>query len=299
MSKVEQNPDPVSRNSKNKFLRFLTKIKKKISLKDKSSFEESVSQLVKAYGDSKAVHTEEKAILENMVTFGDLEVREVMIPRTDIIAVPSDIKLVALKKIFVEEGHSRVPVYNDSIDEIQGFIHVKDLFEIIVKGKKLNIKNIIRELIYAPRSMKIPDLLTKMKQSAIHIAIVLDEYGGTDGLVTIEDIVEKLVGEIKDEYDENEIVGIIECEDGYKIDAKVKLDVLEKYLPKIKIDLDEKEFDTIGGLILTLLGRIPKKGERIHHPNGYDMEVADSNSRMIKSVKIRKLVGHNLEVQKD
>src|SRR5262249_27916884 len=143
---------------------------------------------INEHKEDSAVHKEEKVILQNIITFGDREVSDVMVPRTDIIAAPISISYDELKKFFMKNNHTRIPVYKGSIDEIAGFIHLKDLFKFMATRKKFDLQSLLREVIYAPRTMKLADMLTKMKQSSVHIAIILDEHGGTDGLLTIEDI---------------------------------------------------------------------------------------------------------------
>jgi CBS domain containing-hemolysin-like protein len=253
------------------------------------TFEESVSDLINEHKEDTSVHTEEKVILQNIITFGDREVSDVMVPRTNIIAVPSTISANELKETFMENAHSRIPIYKHSIDEIIGFIHLKDLFKALGSKKKFNLSEIIRELIYVPRTMKVTDMLTKMKQCAVHIAIVLDEYGGTDGLVTIEDIVEEVIGEINDEYDENEnedtlVIG----DDGTLIvDAKTKIEVIYDKIG-LKFSEIDPEYDTVGGFVITFLERIPLIGERISHPSGLVIEILDADNRKVKLLKVYK-----------
>lgn len=282
MSSNSETPT-VPKKGKNGIFSFLGKIFKG----KQSSFEESVSELIKEHHGDTSVHNEEKVILQNIVTFGDREVKDVMVPRTDIIAVPDDIKIEELKKRFIDVGHSRIPVYKESIDEIQGFIHLKDFFKILISKKKFDIKEIIRSMLFVPGTMKVTDLLSKMKESNNHIAIVLDEYGGTDGLVTIEDIVEEVVGEIHDEYEEtNQMANFISTDqDGFIVDAKAKIEAVES---RIGINFGEKsgEYDTIGGLVITCFGRIPNVGEKYSHPKGVEIEVLDADNRKVKMLKL-------------
>jgi magnesium and cobalt transporter len=260
--------------------------KKSLRIKQ-SSFEESVTELIREHNFDSSLHYEEKNILQNILSFGDLDASDVMIPRTDIAAVPLDIKLDNLKNTFTTLGHTRLPVYKNSIDEIIGFIHVKDVFKCLVQNKKPNLKSLTRELIFVPRSIKITDLLAKMKQSTVHIAIVLDEHGGTDGLVTIEDIIEEVFGEITDEYDQDKSSSYITFDgEFFTIDARAKIEDVEKELGLMLTD-EEGEYDTFGGMIISFLGHIPQKGEIIVHPSGLEVEITDADHRKVKITKVK------------
>ncbi len=273
--------------SRPKFISQLKELFRRSLRIKQSSFEESVSELIREHNFDNSLHYEEKNILQNILSFGDLDASDVMIPRTDISAVPLDIKLAELKTIFTTLGHTRLPIYKNSIDEIIGFIHVKDIFKSIVQNKKPHIKTLIRELIFVPRSIKVTDLLAKMKQSKVHIAIVLDEHGGTDGLVTIEDIIEEVFGEITDEYDQDKSESYINF-DGeiFSIDARARIEDVEKELG-IMLSDEETEYDTFGGMIISFLGHIPQKGEIIMHPSGLEIEVTDADHRKIKTTKVK------------
>lgn len=268
------------------FLNQLNSLIKKILRVKNSSFEESVSELIKEHNFDSTVHNEEKTILRNILTFGDLEAKDVMLPRSEIKAVPVDIKLADLKSTFTKCGHSRLPVYKESLDEILGFVHVKDVFKLITTNKKLDLKTLCRELILVPKSIKITDLLTRMKQSRVHIAVVLDEHGGTDGLVTIEDIIEEIFGEIVDEYDETISTHIKYDGENFIIDPKVKIEEIEEEL-NILIEDENSEYDTLAGLIMSYLGRIPRIGEKFTHPSGIEIEILDATERKIKNVKVK------------
>lgn len=284
---MDPDPGQSKNHKKDRLLEKASKFLKKIcGIKSYSSFEESVSELIREHDEDSSVHEEEKVILQNIITFGELEGGDIMLPRTDIIAVPSNIKLEELKQVFLKHGHSRIPVYSESIDHIIGFVHLKDFFRNIVSKDRYNLSDITRELIFVPGTIKVTDLLTRMKNSSVHLAIVLDEYGGTDGLLTIEDIVEEVLGEIRDEYDDEEPDSFIKHEeDGVVIDAKAKVSEVNEAL-KINFPEDDAEFDTLGGFIITYLGRIPQKGEKFSHPLGLTLEITDADKRKIKLIKI-------------
>ncbi len=221
----------------------------------------------------------------------DIRVDDVAIPRADIIAAPNDLKLEGLLKVFKESGHSRLPVYNDALDNPQGLLHLKDLalkYGFNGKVTRFSIKHMLRPLLFVPPSMTIDILLQKMQSDRIHMALVIDEYGGVDGLVTIEDLIEQIVGEIEDEHDiEGENLWVEEKTGVYLCQARTPLDEIEKVLKTdFASDVDDEDIDTIGGLITMMIGRVPVRGEVIKHPNGFEFEVVDADPRRIKKIRV-------------
>lgn len=245
-----------------------------------------LAHLVSNYEDS--INAEEHTILKNVITFKDLEAADIMVPRIDIAAVPINITPEELKKVFLNEIHTRLPVYKKNIDEIEGFIHLRDFFKYYAGHSEYKIKDLVRNIIFIPGTMKVSDLLTKMKQAAIHIAIVLDEYGGTNGMITIEDVIEQVVGDITDEYDEQPDPNLITKDgDSYIIEAKTEVEQFEEYFNiSLEIEENNQEYDTIGGMITTYLGMIPTIGDSFVHPKGFKVEIMDADNRKIKKVKI-------------
>lgn len=261
-----------------KFKNFLTKI---FCRKNKHDFI--------AYGvNNQSRHQRgENKIISNIRDFAGKTVEDVMIPRSDIISISIDSKLEDLSNTILEHRHTRTVVYKGTLDNIVGFIHIKDLFEVIATSKKTTLKKLIRKHIISPHSMKLVDLLAQMQMNRTHIAIVVDEYGGTDGLVTIEDVIEEIVGRIYDEHDlEHE-------EDKYDIiqpgliitSARVEIEALEEAMGIILKDEDE-EIDTIGGLIMAISGSVPAKGEVITINKDVVAEIIESTPRTIKQIKI-------------
>ncbi|MEO5805431.1 hemolysin family protein [Devosia sp.] len=252
----------------------------------------------------------ERTILQNVLKLGNISVADVMVERSDIQAVPADISLGALLARFNQAGHSRLPVYEDGLDNIQGFIHVKDVLQRISAPKpvddpakdvpvrlistalkqKINKLEILRTAMFVPTSMPVGDLLQQMRASRVHMAIVVDEYGGTDGLVTIEDLLEAVVGEIEDEHDELAAALIRKVgTDTYLADARAELsDVQEMLGPDFDPGNYADDVDTIGGLVFDLAGHVPAKGEIISKLDGFDFEVLASDSRRIKRLRIRR-----------
>lgn len=267
-----------------KFFNFITKLLRF----RQNSFDESFSELIKEHEEAEPEHTEEREMLKNLIDFKTLKASEVMIPRTDIKGVEKNISAEELRQVFIETGHTRLPVFRDNLDQIIGFIHVKDFFPILGEATtEFKIEGIIRQLIYAPRSMKVINLLQKMRANGVHIAIVLDEYGGTDGLLTIEDLVEEIVGEIRDEHDDEGIKELIQDADGYLlVDGRAQISEIEEKLG-ISLSEEDGEYETFGGFILSFLGRIPEIGEKFTHSSGLEIEILNADMRKIESAKIQ------------
>jgi len=273
---------------------FIKKLLNNINLFSASSksrkVEESVSQIVRDKELLNEAHEEEKNILRNLVHFGNLQTCDVMINRSEIISTNIETSFAELKKLFIKESHSRIPIYKETVDDIVGFIHVKDVLKASQRGSKTSIKNLIRTILYVPESMKLADLLSMMKKTQIHIAIVLDEYGGSIGLLSIEDVVEALVGDIHDEHDEKEQKEtVIEDKGLFFIDASAEIKDVEKKL-KISFSEDDEDpdFETFGGFVIHYLGYIPEIGTKFLWHN-YEIEVTDGTNRKLLKLTIKKI----------
>jgi CBS domain containing-hemolysin-like protein len=233
---------------------------------------------------------EERTMLRNILAFGELSVDDVMVPRADIEAVEVNLGLAELVAAFREAGHSRLPIYRESLDDIIGMVHVKDLLRFWGSDEEFSLARIKRPVLFVPPSLPLPDLLIRMQTQRVHMAIVVDEYGGTDGVVTIEDLVEEIVGEIEDEYDEAEAPLLVARPDGiWEADARTPIDDLERetHLNLVPEDVEE-DIDTLGGLVFWLLGRVPSAGEEVVHPAGLVFEVAEADPRTVKRLRIRR-----------
>ena len=232
-----------------------------------------------------------KNIFKNVINLSDKCIEDVMIPRADIDAVSSDIKIDKLITFINKTKHSRIPVFQDNLDKIIGMIHIRDLFEKVNnKKKKENLslsKTITRKILFSSPSMKILDLLLKMRSEQIHMSIVVDEFGGTNGLVTIEDLVEEIVGEIKDEHDFEEIEEIKKIsKKTYDVSARLPVEDLEKKIGGYFTDEEKEDIDTVGGLVFNLLGKIPSRGEVINHKSGLEFTIRDADTRKIKRILV-------------
>ncbi len=271
--------------------------------------------------DPTATFTEaERSMLERLLRFGASRVEDLMVPRADITALDEDEPLSELLQTFDEAGVSRIPVFRETLDDPRGMIHIKDLFRWLMLEatselnkaakpaadgsqprtwdkldlSKLDLSRPIatakirRQVLYVPPSMPAADLLIKMQATRIHMALIVDEYGGTDGLVTIEDLVEQIVGKIEDEHDEAEETNIhTDLKIGLVASARTPIDELEKHLNTKLVDAeDDEDIDTLGGLVFSMLGRIPARGELIRHPSGVEFEILDADPRRVKKLKV-------------
>lgn len=239
---------------------------------------------------------EERSLLKNVLGLHEVKVADIMVPRTDIVAVSIDDTLAEALEAFRTAGHSRLPVHGDTLDDPRGMIHIRDFVTYLTKSEgatalqaKIGTAAILRPVIFAPPSMPALDLLKKMQVQRTHLALVIDEYGGTDGLLSIEDIVEVIVGDIEDEHDEAAPVLVEAAADGsFVADARAELEVVAKVTGHDLRALDETgEIETLGGLIAALAGRVPVRGEVIGAGSNVEFEVLDADPRRLKRVRLR------------
>jgi CBS domain containing-hemolysin-like protein len=238
----------------------------------------------------------ERKMLINLLSFGELRVDDVMVPRADIVAVELATPLAELAAIFRDAQHSRLPIYRDTLDDPVGMAHIKDVLALLVPAAGVTppadnvLQSLRRDVLFVPPSMRVMDLLIKMQKTRIHMALVIDEYGGTDGLVTIEDLIEEIVGDIEDEHDVEEAALITPRPDGgFDVSARMPIEDLEQVLGKsLALPEREEESETVGGLIFALVGRVPQRGELIGHPAGFEFEVLDADPRRVKKVRVHR-----------
>ena len=230
----------------------------------------------------------ERQMLRNILHFGEKTAGDVAVPRADIIAVPATMTFEGLVAAFAEAGHSRLPVYEEDLDTVIGMIHVKDVFmiqETSVEPPE-DIKELIRTPLYVPESMGVLDLLARMRADRVHLAIVVDEFGGTEGLLTIEDVVEEIVGEIEDEHDEESPGLLTELDGGiWDADARAELEDVAQTIDA-RLGTVEEDVDTLGGLAFVLAGRIPRPGEILEHPSGWKLEVTEGDTRRVTRLRL-------------
>ena len=287
-----------------------------------ATLRETLEEALKSSGAGRAFTAEEREMLLRILRFGTLRVDDVMVPRADIIAVDEGATIWELLKTFDAAGVSRLPLFHETLDDPRGMVHVKDLTRWLIgeavgrptratpsdratpeakdgpeRAPDLGRANLAmpiaasklrRPMLYVPPSMPAANLLIRMQTTHIHMALVVDEYGGTDGLVTIEDLVEQIVGEIEDEHDEAEAANIVDDPKlGLIISARTPVRELESHLHMKLLKPEEKEdIDTLGGLVFALLGRVPARGELIRHASGLEFEVLDADPRRVKKLKV-------------
>ena len=289
---------------------FLRKFKNKFLVSRDKGLREDLENVIESHeaqNPQADLGQETKSMMRNLIKFSDLRVDDVMVPRADIIAIEDSSTMRELLGKFNEANHSRLPVYRETLDDVAGMIHVKDFMRwmsvsgtkrkarspsitISAKDLALTVKQsgLYREVLFVPPSMPAADLLLKMQASHIHMAIVIDEYGGSDGLITIEDLVEEIVGDISDEHDTDEEQLIKRQDDNiYVADARVHISVVDKLLGvDLLSDEEEDEADTLGGLIFEMAGRVPARGEIIRHDSGLEFEILQSDARRVKRIRI-------------
>lgn len=268
---------------------FVPWFKKNILRQSPSNLKTELEEIIQEHEDAGDTSAQENEILRNVLQFDEVKVSEVMTPRLDINAVPLDIELEELKQYVADAEHTRLPIYKENLDEVVGFLHIKDLINFWVKNGGFDLNSMVRELIYVPPTMKITDLLERMRAKRTHMAVVVDEYGGTDGLVTIEDLVEELVGEIEDEHDDEEVLTLRKINGNlYEVSARFEISKLEQELDlEIYEEGEDEDFDTIGGLIFTKMGKVPEEGEALSHKSGLIFEVVAADNRKIERVRIK------------
>ena len=301
--------------------RFWQRIRSALGGNGDTTLRESLEDVIEQHeveGDS--LSAEERSMLQNILAFGELRVEDVMVPRADIVAVEHVASIGDLIDVFRTAGHSRLPVYRDTLDDPIGMVHIKDVMGwIAAKGMRktrakktakppqqpakppttvpdlskadlstpLSDTRIRRDVLFVPPSMPAIDLLAKMQSTRIHMAVVVDEYGGTDGLASIEDLVEEIVGEIEDEHDADDAPMIADVEGGYDADARMPIEELEEILGfELGSEDDDEDFDTLGGLVFDMVGRVPVRGELIRHESGIEFEVLQGDPRRLRKLRI-------------
>ena len=260
-----------------------------------STLRETLEELIEQHEEREdPIDPRERQLIERILTVGEVTAEDAMVPRADIVAVESSTPLDEVVLLMARETHSRVPVYRDSLDEVIGMVHVKDVLAAHVEpaARKKTLPEIARPVLFVAPSMRVLDLLLQMRLSRTHMALVVDEYGGVDGLVTIEDAVEQIVGEIEDEHDETARPMMEQRADGTVVaDARLPLDEFEARVGPIRTEEErDDDIDTLGGLVFSLSGRVPMRGEVVvHEPSGVEFEVIDADPRRIRRLRLANL----------
>ena len=237
-----------------------------------------------------SIGPDQRVLLENVLKLRNVAISDIMMPRADIVAVDADAALKEVAGIMSKNGHSRLPVYRRTLDDVVGIVHIKDLLPCMGNAPNFRLPKIVRRALFVAPTMRVLDLLLQMRATRIHMALVVDEYGGVDGLVTIEDLVEEIVGEIEDEHDIEAPPMIVPLHDGsLLVDARAEMEALEARIGQTLLTDGDEGIDTLGGLVFYLAGRVPGRGEIIRHPSGIEFEVLEADARRIRRIRVRNL----------
>jgi magnesium and cobalt transporter len=262
---------------------------------------QEAAQAPQAPGAVPELDRHEQLLIANVLRLRGITAGDVMVPRADIVAIPHDLNFQQTVEQIRNDGHSRLPVYRDGLDDILGMVHIKDVYAFVGHPENFSLEKILRRPLMVAPQIPVLDLLLQMRQSHVHLALVVDEYGGIDGLVTIEDLVETIVGDISDEHDETEGPMLIERPDG-SMDVNARM-LLEDFEQRVGPVLTEEEraadIDTVGGLVFTLAEHVPKRGEVITHPSGWEFLVLDADPRRIRRVRVRRAAAAQPVPQKE
>jgi magnesium and cobalt transporter len=261
------------------------------------SLRESIAELVQEAaeaqeepGEQPELDRQERALIANILRLRETTADDVMLPRADIVAMRVDVTLEQALEQIRSDGHSRLPVYREQLDDIVGMVHIKDVFAYVGRPEAFRLEAILRRPLLVGPQMPVLDLLLQLRQQRMHLALVIDEYGGVDGLLTIEDLVETIVGDISDEHDEVQAAMVVERADGtLDVNARLPVEDFEQRMgPVLSEDERDADIDTVGGLVFTLAGRVPAKGEVISHPSGIEFRVLDADPRRIRRLRVRR-----------
>jgi magnesium and cobalt transporter len=261
------------------------------------SLRESIAELVQEAADAQVLPGEppeldrhERLLIANVLRLRETTAADVMVPRADIVAMRADATLSQAIELFREDGHSRMPVYREELDDVVGMIHLKDVFAYVGRSDAFSVEAIMRRPLLVAPQLPVLDLLLQMRQARMHLALVVDEYGGIDGLVTIEDLVETITGDIADEHDDPDAPMVTERPDGsLDVNARLPVEAFEEKLgPVLSEDERDADIHTVGGLVFTLAGRVPAKGEVVSHPSGLEFRVLDADPRHIRRLRVRR-----------
>lgn len=293
-AKTDANQPPAApAAAPSKLRQFSVKLRQLLGIRS-TSLKESIEEVIEDHdvsGEPDDIDEDEKVILHNVISFTEMHVRDIMTPRSDIVYLPETTTLEKLQQTIIEKAHTRVPVCRGTLDDVRGFIHIKDLVPYLAGEKAFRIDEILRQALFVPPSMKLSDLLLHMRASRTHMAMVVDEYGGTCGLVTLEDLIEEIVGEIRDEHDdENEAPFFREAGNGtYEASGRLPMSDLEQLMDeKIVKEENAEGYDTLGGMLSAMLGRVPATGEVVAHSSTLEFEILDADARRIKRVLVRR-----------
>ena len=279
--------------SKKENINIISKLFKKVNFlnNNNQSLRDSIKDVIDKKSQTESYDVDlskkEKSILSNILSINKFKVGDAMIPRASIIAVQQNYSFEEITNIINKESHSRMPVYRKDLDDILGMVHIKDIIRFSgSQSENFDIKSILREILFVPPTMPVMNLLLKMQATKLHMALVIDEHGGTDGLITIEDVIEEIVGEIEDEHDKDDDFNFKRINTN-TFEAKAEM-TIDEFNKETNFNISNDEVDTIGGYIFSKINRIPFTGEVIKIENQYQFEIIDADPRKIKKIKIIK-----------
>ena len=252
-----------------------------------ASFREAIEELIEERETVEPIADDERALIANVLKLRTLTARDVMVPRSDIDAIEIDTSVADLVKHMTASGHSRVPVYRGTLDDVLGMVHIKDVLTAVAEGRQVTLRRLLRKVMFVSPAMRTMDMMIEMRAAKTHMALVVDEFGGVDGLVTIEDLIEQIVGEIDDEHDETESPKLERKPDGsLAADARASIEELEKEIGPVLTEEERQNTDTLAGLVTWLAGHLPVRGEVIRHPSGIEFEVVEADARRVKRLRV-------------
>jgi CBS domain containing-hemolysin-like protein len=250
----------------------------------------ALDELIEGRDDeSSALRADERMLLANILRLRHRAAEDAMVPRADIVGIDATASLAEVTDLMTKTGHSRIPVFRDTLDDVLGMVHIKDVLAWRGNDELFNLSKVLRRVLFVAPSMEVLQLLLEMRAKRSHMALVVDEFGGIDGLVTIEDVVEEIVGEIADEHDKESEPTVTVLPDGsLDADARAPIELLDEHFATVLSEEEREDIDTVGGLVVTLAGRVPIRGELIGHPGGLEFEVLEADPRRIKRVRVRR-----------
>jgi CBS domain containing-hemolysin-like protein len=259
-------------------------------LDENENIEKEIQQLIDEGEQAGLISEDEGEMIQGIFSFRDTIAREIMVPRTDAVFASAETKVPDIVQVIIQSGHSRIPIYQSSIDNVIGTVHAKDLLS-HCNLEDLDVRSIVRAPYFIPETKKISEVLKDLRDNKSHLAVVIDEYGGTAGILTLEDIIEEIIGDVMDEYDDEEKL-IVEHEDGsISVNARLDVEELEDYL---NVELPDGKFESVGGFVISLLGKVPSINERVTY-NELEMVIEAANSRKIEKIRIRKISSDDLD----
>ncbi len=284
---TESSPRPAPEGWLSRLKTWLGRTRKEREVE--ASFREAIEELIEERETEEPIAPDERALIGNVLKLRTLTARDVMVPRSDIDAVEIDTSMTDLVKHMTASGHSRVPVYRGTLDDVLGMVHIKDVLTSVTEGRQVTLRRLLRKVLFVSPAARTMDMLIEMRAAKTHMALVVDEFGGVDGLGTNEDLNDQNVGEIDDEHDETETPKLERRPDGAVVaDARASIEEFEREVGPVLSPEERQNTDTLAGLVTWLAGHLPVRGEVIRHPSGLEFEVVEADARRVKRLRVLK-----------